>query len=462
VPVLGIGQRVVSDSSSSNLRRNCRLHRRGTTPLAVAHFEPSQETKDRVADLIHREKTTSLGPDETSELDYCLRVGRRYRRPYGLRSPVVMSLPGRYTAFTSGVLRAVLLTTDHSTFNPQLNEVFAMNGRERVLKFLDGKAVDRLPLMPVVMMFCADQIGVKYGRYVEDFRVLAEAQIRTAEMFDFDIVSCLSDPAREAADCGAHVEFFEDQPAAIIESDALLADKSALATLATPPPLGGGRMHAAVQGLELMKEEVGREKAVMGWVEGPCAEAADLRGINTLMLDFFDDPSFVRDLFDFVLEMELRYAQAQVDVGVEIIGIGDAAASLVGPQIYAEFIWPYEKKLVDGLHEMGVHTRLHICGNTNSLLDGMGRLGCAIVDLDFMVPLADARAAMGPEQILLGNIDPVKQLRNATSDEVTAAIAECHRQAGDRYIIGAGCEIPRDTPLENVRALTEYARSTAR
>ena len=109
MPVLGIGQRVVSDSSSSNLRRNCRLHRRGATPLAVAHFEPSQETKDRVADLIHREKTTSLGPDETLELDYCLRVGRRYRRPYGLRSPVVMSLPGRYTAFMSGVLRAVAM-----------------------------------------------------------------------------------------------------------------------------------------------------------------------------------------------------------------------------------------------------------------------------------------------------------------------------------------------------------------
>ena len=35
-----------------------------------------------------------------------------------------------------------------------------------------------------------------------------------------------------------------------------------------------------------------------GWVEGPVAEGADLRGINTLMLDFLDDPDFVRDLFD--------------------------------------------------------------------------------------------------------------------------------------------------------------------
>jgi hypothetical protein len=46
----------------------------GTTPQTVAHFEPSQQTKDRVADLIHREKTTGLAPDEASELDHYLEL----------------------------------------------------------------------------------------------------------------------------------------------------------------------------------------------------------------------------------------------------------------------------------------------------------------------------------------------------------------------------------------------------
>ncbi len=335
-----------------------------------------------------------------------------------------------------------------------------MNGHERTLALLDGRPVDRLPLMPVVMMLCADEIGVKYGRYVKEYRVLAEAQIRTAEAYDFDLVSCLSDPAREATDCGAHVEFYEDQPAAIVESDALLAKKSILASLKVPDPLGGGRMHDAVRALALMKEQVGSERTVMGWVEGPCAEAADLRGINTLMLDFYDDPAFIRDLFDFVLEMALRFARAQVEVGVDMIGIGDAAASLVGPKFYEEFVWPYEKRLVDELHAMGTRVRLHICGNTARLLEGMGRLGCEIVDLDYLVPVSAARQAMGPDQVLLGNIDPVSVVRNGSPDSVTAAIAECHRQAGERYIVGAGCEIPRDTPPENVRALTQYALST--
>jgi MtaA/CmuA family methyltransferase len=334
-----------------------------------------------------------------------------------------------------------------------------MNGRQRVLAFLQGQPVDRLPLMPVVIMFCADQIGIKYGQYVKDYRVLAEAQMRTAEKFDFDIVSVMSDPAREAFDCGAHVEFYDDQPAAIVESDALLADKSKLAHLQIPDPLGGGRMHSAVMALELMKSQVGQEKVLMGWVEGPCAEGADLRGINTLMLDFFDDPAFVRDLFDFILEMELRYAQAQIEAGADLIGIGDAAASLVGPKIYEEFVWPYEKRLVDGLHALGTRVRLHICGNTSRILDGMGRLGCEIVDLDYLASIADARRAMGADQILLGNLNPVATLRDSSPPAITAALAECHRQAGARFIVGAGCEVVRDTPLENVQAMIDYARA---
>lgn len=334
-----------------------------------------------------------------------------------------------------------------------------MNGRERVLAFLNGKQVDRPPLMPVVMMFCVDQIGVKYGEYVKDYQVIAESQIQTALKFDYDIVSNISDPAREAADCGAHVEYYDDQPAAIIESDALLADKDKLAKLETPDPFGGGRMTNAIKSIELMKDRIGDEKAIQGWIEGPCAEAADLRGINTLMLDFFDDPDFIRALFDFTLDLGLKYGKAQIDAGADIIGVGDAAASLIGPKFYNEFVWPYEKKLVDGLQAMGAHVRLHICGNTNAILEGMGKLGCEIVDLDFFVPLDAARKAMGPDQALLGNIDPVSDLRNSTPEAVTAAIAECHRQAGDRYIIGAGCEIPRDTPLKNVQALTDYANS---
>jgi MtaA/CmuA family methyltransferase len=141
------------------------------------------------------------------------------------------------------------------------------------------------------------------------------------------------------------------------------------------------------------------------------------------------------------------------------MGVGDAAASLVGPQIYEEFVWPYEKKMFDAIHQMGALVRLHICGNINRILEPIGKLGCDIVDLDYMVSVADAREQMGPDQVLLGNIDPVKTLRNGTPESITEAVRQCHREAGPRYIVSAGCEVPRDTPDENVMALRDYARS---
>jgi MtaA/CmuA family methyltransferase len=333
-----------------------------------------------------------------------------------------------------------------------------VNSRERVLAMMDGRPVDRLPLMPITMMFAADRIAVKYRDYALDYRVLAEAQIRTAGEFDFDHVSCIAE-SREAPDCGAVVEYFEDQPPSIVEKQALLADKTVLGRLKPPDPLGGGRMHDRVRGIALLRERVGRDKVVEGWIEGPCGAGADLRGINTLMLDFYDDPVFVRDLFAFVVEVALRFARAQVEAGADIIGVGDPAASLVGPKIYEEYVWPYEKILVDGLHGTGARVRLHVCGNTRRILEGMGRLGCDIVDLDSLASLFEAREKMGPQQVLLGNIDPVRVLREGTAESVYAAIAECHRQAGRRYIVGAGCEIPRDTPIPNVRALADYARA---
>jgi MtaA/CmuA family methyltransferase len=337
-----------------------------------------------------------------------------------------------------------------------------MNGRERVLALLEGRPVDRQPLMPITMMFAADHVGVKYGDYARDFRVLTDAQLRVAEDYDFDYVSCISDPAREAHDCGAEIQFFDDQPPAIIEERALLTDKERLKTLQAPDPLGSVRMTDRVRGATLLQARAAGTKLIEGWIEGPCAEAADLRGINTLMVDFFDDPDFVRELFEFTLGLGLRFAQAQVDAGVDLIGVGDAAASLIGPQLYEEFVWPYEKRLVDGLHALGTRVRLHICGNINSILAPIGQLGCEIVDLDFLVPVADARRAMGPDQVLLGNLDPVRCLRDGTPESIRAAAAECHRQAGERFIIGAGCEVPRSTPPANLRALTDYALASRR
>lgn len=334
-----------------------------------------------------------------------------------------------------------------------------MTGRERILAVLAGTEADHIPCMPITMTFAGDILGVKYLQYVRDHRVMVDAQVKTAEQFGFDYVSTISDPTREAADLGANIQWYDDRPPAILEEDALFADKSALAIMKVPDRIEGGRMGDRVKGIELLRQRVGNDLFIEGWVEGPCAEGADLRGINRLMTDFSDDPAFVHDLFDFTLELGIRFAKAQIEAGADIVGVGDAAASLVGPRIYKEFVWSWEKKLVDSIHANGGKVRLHICGNTRRILDGMGTLGCDMVDIDYPVAMDQARLQTGSHQTLAGNLDPVREVRNGTPETIKQALETLQQQAGAQWIVAAGCELVRDTPHDNVHGMVEFAHA---
>jgi len=335
-----------------------------------------------------------------------------------------------------------------------------MSGRERILGLIAGTSTDCLPCMPITMMFAGDFAGVRYRDYATDHRVQAPAQLKLAQTFDLDHVSVISDPCCEASDCGGGIVFFEDEPPAVDEERSLLRDKDALASLRAPDPRLGPRMSNRLRAVRELADAVAGDRLVEGWVEGPCSEAADLRGINRLMLDFYDDPAFVHELVGFVVDLGIAFGHAQVEAGAELVGIGDPTASLIGPRLYEEFVQPGAQRLVDALHEAGAICRMHICGNTREILPLVARLGCEIVDVDSLVPMDAARHAVGDAQVLCGNLDPVRSIHDRSPREIREALAECHRDAGPRHVVGAGCEIPRGTPLENFRAIVEFAHGT--
>src|SRR5579863_335678 len=117
-----------------------------------------------------------------------------------------------------------------------------MTGRERLLAVLSGQEADHLPLMPITMMFAADTLGMKYEQYARDYRAMADAQMKVAQLFGFDHVSAIGPPAPETADLGATIRWFPDQPPATLETESLLLEKGGLGPLRARGPRGGERV----------------------------------------------------------------------------------------------------------------------------------------------------------------------------------------------------------------------------
>ena len=326
-----------------------------------------------------------------------------------------------------------------------------MTPRERYFAVLGGRRPDILPRLPILMQFAAEHIGSYYGAFAADYRVLVESNLRCAEEFGIDQLNTMSDPYRETAGFGAPIEFPHDGVPICLKPP--LEDHPDLGQLPRPDPLQAPRMRDRIEAVRAYRARAGDHYSIMGWVEGPAAEAADLRGVANFFMELIVDPEYTRALMARCVDTAIEFARIQVDAGADTIGIGDAVASQVSPKIYTSMILPLEKRLVDALHAMGARVRLHICGNVTHLLPGMATLGLDILDLDHWVDLAYARRVVGPRVVLAGNVDPVACVMHGPGDAIQSAVRGCYAAAGPPFMVAAGCEIPAPTPPANLRAL---------
>lgn len=332
-----------------------------------------------------------------------------------------------------------------------------MNSYERVMGVLAGQKVDRTPVIPILMAFAARYLGKTYRDFYLDHRVLVESYLRCLKDFQLDMVMVISDPFRETEGFGA--TFTYPETSVPVMKDPVLTDIAHVGKLRKPDLQKAARMADRLAAVAYFHREVGGEVPILGWVEGPVAEAGDLRGLQELMMDFFDNPEPVRELLEMTTAVALDFAKAQIEAGADMIGIGDAAASLFSPQTYREFILPYEQRLIAGIHAAGAKVKLHICGNITNLLPDLAATGADMIDLDWMVGLKTARQLLGGRVALCGNIDPVSVILHGKPEDIEAASRNCLAEADGPFILSAGCEIPVDTPPENLAALCRAVRT---
>ncbi|MCH7557469.1 MAG: uroporphyrinogen decarboxylase family protein [Planctomycetes bacterium] len=325
-----------------------------------------------------------------------------------------------------------------------------MTPKERIYAILKGGSYDRPAVTPIFMAWAAKFIGHTYRDYYLDGDVLVQAQLAVIRAFNLDQISAISDPWREASAYGMKFEYPPDGVGK--PKDVLIKTQDDISKVKPFDIENAERTKQRIESVRKMADEIGQTHSVLGWVEGPMAEYADLRGVENTFLDLVDRPEMFIKAGRIIIQNAIAFATAQVRAGADMIGIGDAVASLIAPDMYKKFVLPLEQKLIAAIHEAGAAVKLHICGNIKNHISYMAQSGADIIDVDWMVSLAKAREFVGPKVTLCGNFNPAGVLFEGSPQDVAEAARQCLKTGGDKFILMPGCEVPPATPEKNIRA----------
>jgi len=329
-----------------------------------------------------------------------------------------------------------------------------MNHSQRLMNAIEGKPTDRVPVWPFMMTFAARYAGVPYSKFASDYRAMAQALIACAERFDVDGVTVDSDAFREATAFGAKITYPNDSLPQLVQQ-AIIGHKLP----GKPPRLEEShRLVDKVEGVRMIKHHFGASMPVCGWIEAPLQSAATLYSINQFMMDIYDEPIFVADLLEQTTQLGIEFAIAQAHAGADIIGVGDAMASLVSADTYQAQFYSYTRQLVEGIRsKANVKLKYHVCGRSIHLLPFVETLGFDIVNIDYAVDMQKATQIVG-KVCIKGNINPVDVLMNGTPQDVARAANALCNIGNPRFILSPGCEVPRDTPYAQLDALINCVR----
>lgn len=174
------------------------------------------------------------------------------------------------------------------------------------------------------------------------------------------------------------------------------------------------------------------------------------------------------ELMEMTTEALIQFAKAEFEMGANIVQCGDSLASLdvISPQMYKKYVFPYEKKFFEAMkpykEKYDGLTLLHICGNTAEIMDLLVQTGTDILEVDYKVDLMHYKQHISNGVCLMGNLNPAGALLAGTPQDVEKEAIDCIKNAAAEggFILGSGCEVAIDTPIENMKAMVRVARES--
>ncbi len=337
-----------------------------------------------------------------------------------------------------------------------------MNGYQRIQAALRGERPDRTPVMLHNFMLAAKEAGVTMARYRQNPDLIARCHIESVERYGLDGVLVDIDTATLAGALGVPVELPDDQPG--LSHGARLKALEEVDDLESPDIARYDRIQVWLEAVRLLSLHFRDEVFIRGNCD-QCAFslASMMRTPQEWMLDLMDrenQPRILR-LLDHCAGATSQFIRLMSQTGAHMVSNGDSPAGpeMISPRLFRTYALPYEKLAVECAHEQGLPYALHICGNTNLIVDDMLQSGADALELDFKTDAHLVRKKLQGRATFIGNVDPNGVLALGSPQLVetrTRELLECF-SGNPRFILNAGCAIPPTTPPENIRAMIRTA-----
>ena len=338
-----------------------------------------------------------------------------------------------------------------------------MNGFERITAALGGKPADKVPVMLHNFMMAAREYGVSMEQFRNDPKVMAGAFIKSVEIYQFDGILVDIDTATLAGALGVKIDFPVNDPARI--KNELLLSLDEVAKLKPVNIENYKYVQVWLDAVRLLNEHFNAEIFIRGNCDqAPFSLATMLRGTQNLMTDLMmGEENLIYDLLNYCTDASVGFIRLMSQTGADMVSNGDSPAgpAMISPDMYEKFALPFEKILVNTAHSEGLPYALHICGNTDVILEKMLLTGADAFELDYQTDPEKVYNLYNDKATLIGNIDPSGILALGKPDEVrkkTRQLLELY-SGSDRFILNSGCALPPTTPSANIKTLIEVARN---
>jgi uroporphyrinogen decarboxylase len=187
-----------------------------------------------------------------------------------------------------------------------------------------------------------------------------------------------------------------------------------------------------------------------------------LRGMQNLLMDFHDHPSFVRELLNTIAEYNIAQVTEALKYDIDAVYFGDDWGQQhglqMGPKLWRQFIYPVLRRMYHAVHECGRFVFIHSCGDVDELFDDLIEIGVNCFN-PFQPEVMDVPALLGKYRgrwTFHGGLSTQKTLPYGTVKQVraeTQRLLEMGREGG--YIFAPAHDVEGDVPIENMLAFIE-------